>query len=201
MPVVPEIIPDDEAAAPEGDADAGDIRLMALVGAGDQNALRMLIVKWQDPIVNFFYRSCYSRQTAEDLAQIVFIRIYRNAAKYTPKARFSTYIFHIARNILINELRRRRRKPAELYDPTSFAPEIAGDDASVRACAEIEEAFAKAVLALPENQRTAILLYKQQELSYEEIAEAMDVSAALVKTLIFRARQQLRELLKEFVEK
>lgn len=183
------------------DGDATDVRLMKLVGAGDQQALRMLIAKWQGPMINFFYRSVYSVQTAEDLAQVVFIRLYRSAAKYEPQAKFSTYIFHIARNILINEHRRQKRKPADLYDPTDFTPEIAGNDSSARACNEIEEAFAKSVAELPEKQRTAILLFKQQQLSYEEIAAAMKTTVALVKTWIFRARQRLREDLKDFAGK
>ncbi len=175
-----------------------DIQLMLLVGNGDQQALRMLIAKWQEPLINFFYRSVYSVQTAEDLTQVVFVRLYRNAAKYQPQAKFSTYIFHIARNILINEHRRQRRKPSELFDPTEFTPDVRTDDESVRNCAEIEEAFAQAVECLPENHRTALLLYKQQDLSYEEIAEAMEATVPLVKTWIFRARQRLRELLREF---
>jgi RNA polymerase sigma-70 factor (ECF subfamily) len=174
-----------------------DVRLMHLTGAGDQQALRMLIARWQGPILNFFYRSLHSVQTAEDLTQTVFIRIYRHSATYEPKARFSSYIFHIARNILINEHRRRRRKPSELYDPADFNPEIASDDDSARRCAEIEEAFSAAILELSEEQRTALLLYKQQELGYEEIARIMDTTVPLVKSWIFRGRQKLRLLLKD----
>lgn len=182
----------------DGGIEDADIQLMLLVGKGDQQALRMLIAKWQEPLINFFYRSVYSVQTAEDLTQVVFVRLYRNAARYRPQAKFSTYIFHIARNILINEHRRQRRKPSELFDPTEFTPDVRTDDESVRHCAEIEEAFAQAVETLPENHRTALLLYKQQDLSYEEIAVAMEATVPLVKTWIFRARQRLRELLKEF---
>ncbi|MDR2862870.1 MAG: RNA polymerase sigma factor [Puniceicoccales bacterium] len=189
----------DTSQEERSDTDETDIRLMQLVGTGDQQALRMLITRWQDPLINFFYRSVRSVQTAEDLAQSVFIRIHRNAHSYQPQARFTTYIFHIARNLLINELRRVRRKPAELYDPTGFAPEICGDDESQRRCAEIEEAFAAAIVTLTENQRTALLLHKQQDLSYEEIAAVMETSMPLVKAWIFRGRQKLRETLKDFL--
>jgi RNA polymerase sigma-70 factor (ECF subfamily) len=184
--------PDDDSAV----ANETDIRLMRLVAEGDTQALRMLIAKWQGPLINFFYRSLHSVQTAEDLTQNVFIRIHRTAARYEPTARFSSFLFHIARNILINELRRQRRKPAELHDPVDFAP-ISGtsNDASVRRCAEIEEAFARAVIELTEEQRTALLLLKQQDLGYEEIARAMDATVPLVKSWIFRGRQRLRELL------
>ncbi|MDR1497009.1 MAG: RNA polymerase sigma factor [Puniceicoccales bacterium] len=177
--------------------DATDVQLMRLVGEGDQQALRILVTKWQTPLINFFYRSLRSVQTAEDLTQTVFIRLYRNASTYEPRARFSSYIFHIARNILLNEHRRLRRKPAEPCDPTDFTTEISIDNQSERRCAEIEESFASALLQLSENQRTALLLHKQQELSYEEIANVMDATVSLVKAWIFRGRQKLREILKD----
>jgi RNA polymerase sigma-70 factor (ECF subfamily) len=188
--------PENEQRAADNDT---DVQLMRLLCEGDQQALRMLIAKWQGPLINFFHRSVRSVQTAEDLTQIVFIRLYRHAADYRPQALFSTYLFHIARNILLNEYRRMKRKPAELYDPTDFTPEIADDDESRRLCSEIEEAFGVAVAELTENQRTAILLHKQQDLSYEEIAQIMDATVPLVKTWIFRGRQKLREVLKDFV--
>ncbi|MDR3229512.1 MAG: RNA polymerase sigma factor [Puniceicoccales bacterium] len=178
--------------------DETDVALMHLVGTGDTNALRMLIARWQGPLLNFFYRSTHSIQTSEDLSQSVFIRLHRCAPAYHRTARFSSFLFYIARNILINEHRRIARKPTELYDPTATPPEIASDDDSVRRCAEIEEAFAAAVTHLPENQRTALLLHKQQDLGYEEIAAAMDATVPLVKTWLFRGRQKLREILKDF---
>lgn len=186
------------AASPEPALEA-DAALMLRVGAGDHGALRTLIERWQGPLLNFFYRSVRSMQTSEDLAQTVFIRIYRNAATYVPSARFSTYLFHVARNVLINEHRRRVRKPAEPFDPADFNMENAasGDDASARSCAEIEEAFSRAILELTESQRTAILLHKQQELSYEEIAAVMEASVPLVKSWIFRGRLRLKALLKD----
>jgi len=186
------------APAPGTDADnARDIALMRATAGGDAEAFRALVVRWQGPLINFFYRSTRDLQTSEDLAQSVFIRLYRNASVYSPAARFSTFVFHIARNILINEHRRRMRKPATLYDPTDFNPAISSNDDSARRCAEIEEAFAAAIVQLPENQRTAILLHKQQDLGYEEIAVAMNTSIALVKTWIFRGRKKLKELLQD----
>jgi RNA polymerase sigma-70 factor (ECF subfamily) len=147
--------------------------------------------------MNFFFRSLRNEQTSEDLTQLVFIRLHRAAPTYEPSARFSTYLFHIAHNLLLNEHRRASRKPAEPYDP-ALAPEVAsGDDESARRVAEIEEAFAKAIEGLPANQRTAILLHKQQDLGYEEIAAAMGTSVTLVKTWLFRARVKLREVMKD----
>ncbi|MCD8481208.1 MAG: RNA polymerase sigma factor [Verrucomicrobia bacterium] len=134
---------------------------------------------------------------AEDLAQLVFIRIYRAAPKYQPTAKFSTYLFHIARRLLINEYRRQQRKPLEPVDPSEI--QIATSDQSLRDRKEIEEAFHLALEELPENQRTAILLLQQQELSYLEIAEIMNASESAVKTWIFRARQFLKQALKDTV--
>ncbi|MGF1447925.1 MAG: RNA polymerase sigma factor [Opitutales bacterium] len=182
----------EDAAVPEDE----DARLMLAVGAGDEAALRTLVEKWQGPLINFFYRSIRSREQSEDLTQVVFVRLYRAAPGYQPTARFTTYLFQIARRLLINEFRRQQRKPLETVDPADLGGTVEGREAL--GTLEIEEAFAQALETLPENQRTAILLLKQQELSYEEIAASMDASVSAVKTWIFRARQSLREALKEF---
>ncbi|MEM9227926.1 MAG: sigma-70 family RNA polymerase sigma factor [Verrucomicrobiota bacterium] len=177
-------------------ADDPDISLMLEVAAGNEQALRMLIEKWQKPLVNFFYRSLGSVEQSEDLAQMVFIRVYRAAADYQPRAKFSTYLFHIARRLLINEYRRQSRKPLEAVDPAELGGSTPGRDKL--ALMEIEEAFTQALENLPENQRTAILLLKQQGLSYEEIAQSMEASETAVKSWIHRARQKLKAELKDF---
>lgn len=184
-------------AAETTDEDRTNVQLMRLIAQGDQQALRILVTKWQGPLVNYFYRSLKNYQTAEDLTQSVFIRLYRNVRAYQPTARFTTYLFHIARNVLINEHRRQHRKPAHLYDPTTDAPQLPDND-SQRRCAEIEEAFANALVHLTENQRTALLLHKQQDLGYEEIARIMNTTVPLIKAWIFRGRQKLRKILKDF---
>ncbi len=171
-----------------------DIALMQQIGSGNEASLAILIEKWKTPLINFFYRSLGSVEQSEDLAQLVFIRIYRAAPTYKPKAKFSTFLFHIARRLLINEYRRMKRKPLETVDPTELAAR-ASDNSDLKIM-EIEEAFAHALGGLPENQRTAILLLKQQELSYLEIATIMESSENVVKSWIFRARQYLRNELK-----
>ncbi len=173
-----------------------DAALMLEVAAGSEQALRMLIEKWQKPLINFFYRSLGSVEQSEDLAQMVFIRIYRAANRYEPSAKFSTYLFHIARRLLINEYRRQSRKPLEAVDPTELTGSTPGRD-KLRLL-EIEEAFSRALESLPENQRTAILLLKQQELSYEQIAQTMEASESAVKSWIHRARQKLKQELSDF---
>ncbi len=172
------------------DADAA---LLMQAGQGDESAFTELIEKWKNPLINFFYRSLNSYAAAEDLSQVTFIKLYRAAPKYEPRAKFSTFLFHIARRLLINEIRRQNRKPLDAVDPQELNPGV--DDDSTLRIQEIEEAFSQAIRELPENQATAILLLKQQELSYEEIAEIMDASLSAVKTWIFRARQHLRQAL------
>lgn len=189
-----------QATPPPFDDQSDDITLMAAIGAGNERALALLIDRWKGPLLNFFYRSTSSREVAEDLAQVTFIRLYRAAPSYTPQAKFSTFLFHIARRLLINEFRRRQRKPAEAADPADLdAAHAAHGTGTAAALAEIEEAFQLALVDLPENQRTALLLLKQQELSYDEIARLMGASESAVKTWIFRARQALKEKLRDIL--
>jgi len=180
---------------PPAEPDADAVR-MTRVAEGDQQALRELIEHWQGPLINFFYRSLRSVESAEDLAQQVFVRIYRAADRYQPTAKFSTYLFHIARRVLINEFRRQSRKPLEPVDPADLRASTPGRE-PLRIL-ELEEAFAAALETLPEKHRTAILLLKQQQLSYEEIAAAMGASEASVKSWIHRARQKLKDELRDF---
>lgn len=180
-----------------GDEELEDVALMQRLAGGDEDALRQLIDRWKAPLINFFHRSLRSYETSEDLAQVVFVRIYRAAPNYQPTAKFSTYLFHIARRLLINEYRRQQRKPLDAVDPSELVAVDTG--ASGRDMREIEEAFELALEGLPENQRTAIVLLKQQQLSYQEIATIMDASESAVKTWIFRARQFLKQALKDLV--
>jgi RNA polymerase sigma-70 factor, ECF subfamily len=174
-----------------------DTLLMLKVRDGDEKALEALIDKWKTPLINFFFRSLGSYGSAEDLAQMTFVRIYRSASRYEPRAKFSTYLFHVARRLLINEYRHRQRKPLETVDPMELPAISEADDG--RGVGEIEEAFNQAIGNLPEKHATALLLLKQQELSYEEIAQLMDASVGAVKTWIFRARAQLKEELRNIL--
>jgi RNA polymerase sigma-70 factor, ECF subfamily len=178
-------------------AGSEDALLMARVARGDDQALAALIERWQRPILNFFYRSLQSTADAEDFAQAVFIKLHRAAPRYTATARFSTYLFHIARRVLLNEFRRRGRKPVDLVAPEDL-PGGTTSGGELRIL-ELEEIFQNCLERMPENHRTAILLLKQQELSYAEIAEIMETTEGMVKTWIFRARTLLREELKKIV--
>lgn len=172
-----------------------DILLMIRVKRGEERALSLLIRRWQNPLINFFYRSLSSRADAEDMAQAVFIKLHGAARRYEPTARFSTYLFHIARRVLLNEFRRRGRKPIQLFAPEELPAPSAPDPE--HKLLELEEIFQKGLAQMPENHRTAILLLRQQELSYAEIAEIMEASESQVKTWIFRARERLKEELKK----
>lgn len=174
-----------------------DIRLMFEVAAGDSDALRRLIDKWKKPLINFFYRSLGSYAESEDLAQLVFIKLYRAAERYQARAKFSTFLFHIARRVLLNEFRRRSRKPVDYVDPQEFYYEESEDPEVKRRLTEIEEIFQLAIKKLPEKHRTALLLFKQQQLSYQEIAEIMNATENAVKTWIHRARVQLKKEMEE----
>jgi RNA polymerase sigma-70 factor (ECF subfamily) len=175
------------------DPDEDDRRLMALVAGGDDDALRLLVHRHHPRLVGYLTAQVGSQATAEELALEVFVRLHRAAGRWRPEAKLSTYLFHIAHNLLLNERRRRARKPASALEgapePADAAPR------SEQAVAEIQEAFRHAVTQLPEEQRAAILLLVQQDLSYEAIAEVMGVGVPAIKTWIHRARLRLRELL------
>lgn len=181
-------------AATEGEderADAGDARAMARVATGDETGLQHLFDRWKRPLLSFFYRSLGSHADAEDLTLEVFVRLHRSAAAYRPTARFTTYLFQIAQNLLRNELRRRRRKPADLVPPELFE-ELAREDAPDRRLAELEEVLQLALARLPEKHRTALLLVQQQQLDYPAAAAALRMTENALRVLLHRARRMLK---------
>lgn len=177
-----------------GDEDAGWMRQVA---EGEATALRRLFEKWKLPLLSFFYRALGSRADAEDLTLEVFVRLHRAAADYRPTAKFSTYLFHIAHNLLRNERRRQRRKPAEPAAPEAFDYLAADQAAADRRVAELEEVFQRALLRLPERARAALLLLHQQGLGYGEAAAVLGVTENALRVLVHRARQQLKQDMEE----
>jgi RNA polymerase sigma-70 factor (ECF subfamily) len=187
-----------------------DAALMKRVTQGDQRAFEELVEKYKQPVFNMIYRTLPDAAEAEDLAQTVFVQVYKAAAKYRVEAKFSTWLFTIARNLCLNELRRRSRHPAQSLDAVTN-PE---DDGPGRQFEDVrnvgapdrliqEELVAKVsevLKDLPENQRTAILLYQEQEKSYEEIAKILDCSLSATKSLIHRARETLKQRLKPYLK-
>ena len=168
-----------------------EVSLMERIASGDQSAMEELIELWKMPIFRFFLRSLNHHEDAEDLTQRVFIRIYRSSERYLPQAKFSTWIFTIARNLLIDEIKKRKRRPQVVFDEHI---EKAGDGEGGRS-EELTEILMKHLDTIPENHRTALLLRVQRELSYREIAEVMQTTEASVKTWIHRARLDLRKSL------
>lgn len=182
--------PESGLAAPEAPDEDGTWLLQ--VGQGDERALQRLFDKWKLPLLSFFYRSLGSHADAEDLTLEVFIRLHRAAGDYRPTAKFSTYLFHIAQNLLRNEYRRRTRKPAQLVPPELFddvATEVAATD---QRAAELEESLQRALARLPEKQRTALLLIYQQQMDYRAAAAALQTNENALRVLVHRARQMLK---------
>ena len=164
---------------------------MEKISNGDENALVELINEWKGSIYAFFFRSLSNHADSEDLTQKFFHRIYRAAGTYKPKAKVSTWLFTIARNLLIDELKRRARRPQE-----SMLVEWETGSSVESSENEIEEILSREMSKLGENQRTALLLRVQQEWSYREIADMMKTNEANVKTWIFRARSILKKAIK-----
>ncbi|MGN6553936.1 MAG: RNA polymerase sigma factor [Verrucomicrobiota bacterium] len=186
-----------------------DAALMLRVKRGDTAAFTDLVDKYKQPVINLIYRTLRDATEAEDLAQNVFVQVFKSADRYRVSAKFSTWLFTIARNLCLNEIRRRSRHPADSLDVThpdqddqplyqfedkkTFAP----PDKLLHG--ELEQKIEQALGELPENQRTAILLCRQDELSYEEIAEVLGCSLSATKSLIHRGRETLKEKLKPYL--
>jgi len=170
-----------------------DIELLRAIAGGDHLAFKGLVERYQSRLLNFLFRYLRDRQAAEDLTQEVFLKVYQAAPRFEPRARVRTWIFTIAYNLAVNELRRRwRRRLFRLLVPED--PEIEAPEAGNRL--ELEETMAESLRLLPHNQRAALLLRVRDELSYQEIAEILGVSRASVESLLFRARDRLRRLLR-----
>jgi RNA polymerase sigma-70 factor (ECF subfamily) len=186
----------------ETDHGARDFALMERIGAGDHAAFKELVETHQDAVIGTVAKMLGNPSEAEDIAQQVFLRIWRNAKRYRPDAKFTTYLYTITRNLVFNETRRRSRKkeiPLDSGDPSDSHHEPGDDshrqpDASLLE-AELRIAVDKAIASLPETQRLAVILRRYEDLSYEEIAEVLELSVSAVKSQLFRARSSLREAL------
>lgn len=199
-------MPDDQIGPPgRSPEDVEDIRLMALVGAGEDPAFEQLVERHQRLVIGTVGRMLGSGSDAEDIAQQVFVRVWKNAKRYEPRAKFTTWLLKITRNLVFNELRRRSRHPQVPLQSESdeeerpFRDEQAvAPDASLLEH-ELRQAVDAAIANLPETQRMAVVLRRYEELSYEEIAEALDQSVSAVKSLLFRARTELRANLQRYL--
>jgi RNA polymerase sigma-70 factor (ECF subfamily) len=180
-----------------------DVQLMLDVKAGDEASFELLLHRYRTPLVNFLYRMVRNREQAEDLAQEVFLRVYRAREDYVPSAKFTTWLFRIATNLALNSVRDNRYQKLE----TSIDAPVVDDEGDERPLDIVEknpnieqhlveEARRKmirhAIDKLPEKQRAAVLLHKYQELDYAEISKILSCSESALKSLLFRAYEALR---------
>ncbi len=186
-----------------------DAEIMLRVKAGDQSAFDYLVQKYRRPLVSFMYRMARNSAAAEDLAQEVFLRVYRSRQTYEASAKFTTWLYRIATNLAVNHARDTRHErpevtvsldePDEESGTTLDVPDshISAEEALVRR--ERMLAIRSKVEALPERQKLAVLMHKYQQMDYKQIADVLKLSESATKSLLFRAYQTLREQLKEFV--
>jgi RNA polymerase sigma-70 factor (ECF subfamily) len=186
-----------------------DATLMLRVKQGDWAAFTELVDKYKQPVINLAFRMLRDAVEAEDLAQVVFLQVFKSAHRYEVSSKFSTWMFTIARNLCLNEIRRRSRHRADSLD----APHPERDDLPNQQYedkktfsppesllhGELEEKIEEALGDLPENQRTAILLCRSDELSYEDIAKVLGCSLSATKSLIHRGRETLKLKLKPYL--
>ncbi len=173
------------------------------VKAGDNASFELLLQKYRTPLVNFLYRMVRDSAVAEDLAQEVFLRVYRARKKYAPNAKFTTWLFRIATNLALNTLRDTRHRQMEVSLDQTGEPEGSGLPAlelpdrqpgveQQLLARDRAELIRRAIHTLPEKQRAAVLLHKYQELDYDQIARILNCSESALKSLLFRAYETLR---------
>jgi RNA polymerase sigma-70 factor (ECF subfamily) len=195
---------DDEAGRLE--SNERDVELMGLVSAGDMRAFEELVERHQRAVIGTVAKMLGNASEAEDIAQQVFVRIWKSAGRYEAQAKFTTWLFTITRNLVFNEVRRRQRKPTvsvdEREETTHRTVEdlqaISPDDEMLQS--ELEEAIDRAIQSLPEKQRMAVVLRRYEEMPYEEIAAVLEMSIPAIKSLLFRARTQLKEALQRYLD-
>ena len=186
-----------------------DADLMLRVKQGDMSAFEALVEKYKQPVTSLIYRTLQDAAEAEDLAQNVFVQVFKSAHRYRVSARFSTWLYTIARNLCLNEIRRRSRHPADSLDMDNGGrddqPVRQYEDKKVASApdrvlqAELVGKVEEAIADLPESQRTALLLCREEELSYEEIAKILECSLSATKSLIHRGRETLKQKLKPYL--
>jgi len=200
----PEAIPASAALDPTSDA-----AIMLRVAAGDEAGFNYLVARYHRPMIHFLYRMVRNQAVAEEMAQEVFLRVYRSRESYRAEAKFTTWLYRIATNLAVNHARdtKHERSAQAVYldapDPeTGTTPDVADEEPSVEQRLLRDERMAairKHVMDLPERQRMAVLMHKYQGMDYRQIGEVLKLSESATKSLLFRAYQTLRDKLKDFV--
>ncbi len=188
-----------------------DVQLMLRVKEGDQEAFAQLVETYQNRLIGVFAHMLHDQETAEDLAQEAFLRVYRSRDRYQPTAKFSTWLFRIANNLASNSRRNRGRRkevPLEVRDSDSMSnrPEehLLAEKSGMMPTRqadkrELQDVVRQALETLNERQRMAVLLHKFEGMSYADIGQAMEMTVPAVKSLLSRARENLREALEQHV--
>ncbi len=186
-----------------------DAQIMARVSAGDDDAFDYLVKKYRRPMISFMYRMSHNSAVAEELAQEVFLRVYRSREKYSPDAKFTTWLYRIATNLAVNHARDTKYERPENQVSIDEPDEETGltvdpADGALNAEQKILRrerlaAIRKHVQDLPERQRLAVMMHKYQGMDYRQIAEVLKLSESATKSLLFRAYESLREKLKQFI--
>ena len=186
-----------------------DAAIMLRVAEGDEAGFNYLATKYHRPMIHFLYRMVGNQAVAEELAQEVFLRVYRARSSYRAEARFTTWLYRIATNLAVNHARdtRHERSAQTVYldqtdEETGTTPDVADDEPTAEQQLLRDERMAAIrlhVMALPERQRLAVLMHKYQGMDYRQIGEVLKLSESATKSLLFRAYQTLRDKLKDFV--
>jgi len=180
-----------------------DVECMLELKKGDRDAFEILMRKYYPRILNFVYRFLGNRQRAEDLTQDVFMKVYKNARRYRPRSKFQTWLYTIAKNSCLNELRRNRGQMVSLDEPIIFDERVLKKEISDPRADPAGELLQKekkvliqtAINGLPENQRIAVILRRYESFSYAEIAATLNVTDKAVKSLLSRAKINLKNKL------
>lgn len=183
-----------------------DVTLMLRVGQGDESAFERLIERHQHVVVGTVAKMLGNAADAEDIAQQVFIRLWKSAPRYKPRAKFTTFLFTITRRLVFNESRRRSRKREysieeredDYHLQTPDEHRISPDEDMLQR--ELRLAVDQAIAQLPEKQRLALILRRYEEMPYDEIGKILGISISAVKSQLFRARHSLREALQKYME-
>jgi RNA polymerase sigma-70 factor (ECF subfamily) len=181
---------------PRADDDARLVALMRRAREDDEGAFRELVEATEDRVFGTIVKMLGGVEGAEDLAQKVYLRIWQARKRYEPTAKFSTWMFAITRRLVLNERRGRARRGVVFYEPApeEQVREASGgvSPASAASAGELARAIDAALAELPEEQRTAMILRRYEEMPYEEIAAVLETTVPAVKSLLFRARETLR---------